>query len=42
MNINKTWEKDGFLMRSATKEDAEMYYEQKAIATLISVLSIKK
>ncbi len=28
MHVNKRWEKDGFLLRSANKEDAEPYYSQ--------------
>ena len=28
MHVNKRWEKDGFLLRSANKEDAELYYSQ--------------
>ena len=28
MKINKTWEKDGFIIRLAQKEDAESYYNQ--------------
>ncbi len=28
MKVNKTWEKDGFTLRIANKEDAENYYNQ--------------